>query len=166
MDQWMRWFPTCLGEPRRTEASWRAPKRRGSCCGRSWNADLPLGSFSTDRYTEKKKKGEETKRRVSPSWVFFVFCFAFFPFSRLTAAVTVCSVSPICTAFPGYIFPVLLCSALLADRLFSQVALFCLLQSFHHCFCPYSSLLLLPTSNPHPYFCVVFFSFPYPSLQP
>lgn len=164
MDQWMRWFPTCLGEPRRTEASWRAPKRSGSCCGRSWNADLPLGSFSTDRYTEKKKKTEEeTKRRVSPSWVFFFLFYFVLLFLFLFQVDSCCGCLPCLSHL--YCFPWLYisCSALftafLADGLFSQVILFCLLLSVHHCFCPYSSLLLLPTSNPHSYFCVVVFLF-------
>lgn len=79
MDQWMRWFPTCLGEPRRTEASWRAPKRRGSCCGRSWNADLPLGSFSTDRYTEKKKRERRQREECHHLESFLFFVLLFFP---------------------------------------------------------------------------------------
>lgn len=74
MGRWTRWCPTCLGEPRRTEASWGEPRRRGICCGRSWNADLPLGSFSTDQRTENME--EETKRRgCQRVEIFFFFIF-------------------------------------------------------------------------------------------
>lgn len=89
MGRWMRWCPTCLGEPRRTEVSWRVPKRRGSCCGRSWNADSPPGSFSTRRCTESTE--EETERRVCQR---VEFLFLFFNLLWLTAAVAVCSISP------------------------------------------------------------------------
>ena len=76
--RWMRWCPTCLGEPKRTEASWGEPRRRGICCGRSWNADLPLGSFSTDQRTENTE--EETKRRGCQCVEIFFFFFFFFIF--------------------------------------------------------------------------------------
>ena len=91
--RWMRWCPTCLGEPKRTEASWGEPRRRGICCGRSWNADLPLGSFSTDQRTENTE--EETKRRGCQCVEIFFFFFFFFHLPCLTAAaVAVCCVSP------------------------------------------------------------------------
>lgn len=60
--RWVRWCPTCPDGHRRTEASWRVPKKRESCCGRSWNVDLSLGSFSTDQCTENTEA--ETERRV------------------------------------------------------------------------------------------------------
>lgn len=114
MGQWMRWFPTCLGEPRRTEASWRVPKRRGSCCGRSWNADLPLGSFSTDRYTENTE--EETKRRVCQPVEFFLFLLYF---SFLSCLVDSCCCGcllslSISTVLPGCTFPVPTCPGVLS----------------------------------------------------
>lgn len=118
MGRWMRWCPTCLGEPRRTEASWKVPKRRGSCCGRSWNADSPLGSFSTDRCTENTE--EETERGGCQRVEFF-----FFYFPWLTAA-AVRSLPPV----QPWMF--VSCSTLswsfLADGLFWCVTLsFCLL---------------------------------------
>lgn len=154
MGQWMRWFPTCLGEPRRTEASWRVPKRRGSCCGRSWNADLPLGSFSTDRYTENTE--EETKRRVCQPVEFFIFLLYF---SFLSCLVDSCccgcllSLSPSVLLSLGvhFLFQPVLRS--LAHGLFS--AGHCLFLSSRHCFSPFCSLLSFPTSNPHPYFCAL-----------
>lgn len=155
MGQWMRWFPTCLGEPRRTEASWRVPKRRGSCCGRSWNADLPLGSFSTDRYTENTE--EETKRRVCQPvefFSFFVILFFFYLAWLTAAAVAVCSLSlhQYCSPWV-YISCSNLSWSSLADGLFS--AGHCLFLSSRHCFSPFCSLLSFPTSNPHPYFCAL-----------
>lgn len=117
-------------------------------------------------YWEKKQKRRQ--RRVSPSWVFFfcLFLFCFFSLFQVDSCHGCLLRLSHLYCFPWlYISCSALFAAFLADRLFSQVTLFCLLLSFHHCFCPYSSLLL-PTSNPHPFFCVVSISFPYPSLHP
>ncbi len=146
--QWTRWCPTCLGEPRRTEVSWKVPKGRGSCCGRSWNADLPLGRFSTDRCTENTE--EETKRRACQR----VFIFYFFYLSCLTAAaVAVCSVSAsvkLSLDVHLLFFPVL------------EFSCWWTVSTCHSLFlsshCCYSSVLFLTDVthlHPHPFFCVL-----------
>lgn len=140
MGRWMRWCPTCLGEPRRTEASWKVPKRRGSCCGKSWNADLPLGRFSTERCTENTE--EETKRRACQRVEFF-----FFYLPCLTAAAAaVCSVSPsvkLSLDVHLLFFPVLEFSCW-----WTVSTCHSLFLSSACCFSPFCSSLMLPTFTP------------------
>lgn len=142
MGRWMRWCPTCLGEPRRTEASWKVPKRRGSCCGRSWNADSPLGSFSTDRCTENTE--EETERGGCQRVEFFFFIF---PGWRLLLSVLSPQYSPGCSS------PVLPCPGVFLLMDCFGVSLSLSVSSLL-----FSSILFLADVtdlHPHPLFCVL-----------
>lgn len=87
----------------------------------------------------KKNRGEETEKSVTILSLFFCsFLFCFFSLFQVDSCHGCLLHLSHLYCFPWlYISCSALFAAFLADRLFSQVTLFCLLLSFHHCFCPY-----------------------------
>lgn len=145
MGQWMRWCPTCLVAHRRTAASWREPKGSGGCCGRSWNAGLPLGSFSTDQCTESTEE-RQRDRGVSTCRDSHLLCLT--AGSGASAAVCLSPSEQPCldVRLLFHLVPATsLCASLCpAARLFPIVVF--THRSFHFCY--------FPQLLPHPFFFV------------
>lgn len=104
------------------------------------------------------KHGRRDKEEsVSACWVFFkFFCHTFLfilPGWQLLLWLSALSLSPSVLLFLGVHF--LFYPVLEFSRWWTVSTGHCLFLSSHHCFSPFCSLLSLPTSNPHPYFCAL-----------